>query len=231
MHKSIFTLLASILLLCGCIPVQHLNDPARSKPSGSGYNKYETIEKNGIAVGYTLNYSKSKNFTGYALGVTLKNNTSMPVLFRPAILVQDADGFLIQAVAYQDFINWAAALAATPVPQMPVEQPYQYNTEGTITSANGTSTYSATTTTSSSVVSSFASGWRAGAIIGSANDRAEGKAFLQFSNQWLKSEYQLPSGVAVKGILVFPTLDKAKLPIKVVIQVAGEKFEFFTISK
>lgn len=63
-------------------------------------------------------------------------------------------------------------------------------------------------------------------------ERANDSVLLEWVNSyWLARSYEVPSGTATTGALFYPIADVGKLPLRLVVEVNGEKFEFFSKSK
>lgn len=208
---------AAALVLSACGTLRHLNnlnDPSRSIPALDVANlssprniPYETVEKGGISVSYNLFFAKSNNLSGYRLTLVLRNNTGSLQVLKPAVSLQNAGGFVIASYTYESFVTEAASLAGTAVPLVPVS-------------------------THSTFGDAFAQGMARGDAMRAANDREEGRLMLRWANSfWLKNTYELPPNTAVSGVLFFPAATVGQLPLRLVVEVGGQKFEFMTASK
>jgi hypothetical protein len=245
-HHFVSAIAAGALLLvsgCATSPVVQLNDPTRSTPSLDVANllpprniPYETVEKGGISLGYNLFFAKGGSLSGYRLTLVIRNNTSARRLLEPAVSLQDAGGFLVPPYAYQAFVTEAASLAGTAVPALPVQAQSNYYNSGTIrnTTTGNTYTYSGNTTAAPAggFAGGFAQGMAQGAAIRAVNDREEGRLMLRWANAfWLKSDYDLPPGTAASGALFFPAANLGQVPLRLTVEVGGERFEFVTTAK
>jgi hypothetical protein len=228
-HQVLRAVAASApLLISGCAtsPVVQLNDPTRSTPSLDLANllphrniPYETVEKGGISLGYNLFFVRGGNLPGYRLTLVIRNNTLARRLLEPAVLLQDAGGFLVPPYAYQAFVTEAASLAGTTVPALPVQAQSSYYNSGTIrdTTTGNAYTYSGTTTTAPAggFAGGFAQGMAQGVAMRAVKDREEGRLMLRWANAfWLKSGYELPPGAAASGALFFPAANLGQVPLR-----------------
>jgi hypothetical protein len=230
-----------LFFLSGCGTLRHLNDPSRSKPSVDVANllsrreiPYETAEQGGVLVSYNLFHGKSSNLSGYRLTLIFRNNTGSKQLLEPVISLQDASGFIIAPYAYQAFVTEAASLAGTVVPPISISNQTNYYHSGTIRNTATGNTYSYSGTTTSTPGGGFVQGLAQGMTQGTANraakDRDEGRLMLRWANSfWLKSAYELPPGTAASGALFFPAAQIGQLPLRLNIEIAGQKFEFVTV--
>lgn len=235
--------LALMVSGCGSARLVHLNDPTRSSPAPDVANllpprniPYETIERAGLSIGYNLFFAKSGNLSGYRLTLVIRNKTHLRITVEPTVSLQDANGFLIPPYAYQSFVSEAAALAGTAIPYVPIQAPSSYYSTGTVRNTTTGTNYSYSDTTTSApsggFAGGFAQGMAQGAAIRTANDREEGRLMLRWANSfWLKRGYDLPPGTATSGALFFPAAALGQVPLKLVIEANGEKFEFITASK
>lgn len=245
-RRTVITIaaIAIVSFVSGCVsPIIQLNDPARSSPALDVANllpprniPYETVEKGGISVGYNLFFASSGNLSGYRLTLIIRNNTRSRQMLEPMVSLQDAGGFLVSPYAYQAFVAEAASLAGTAVPLVPVQSQSNYYSSGTIrnTTTGNAYAYSGTTTSAPSggFASGFAQGMAQGAAIRAANDREEGRLMLRWANTfWLRSSYDLSPGIAASGALFFPAATLGQVPLRLNIEVGGEKFEFVTAVK
>ena len=133
-------------------------------------------------------------------------------------------------------VNMAAALAGTTIPYAPTQTQSSYYSTGTVRNTTTGTNYSYSGTTTSAPAGGFAGGLAQGiaqgAAIRAANDRDEGRLMLRWANSfWLKSGYDLPPGTATSGALFFPAAVLGQVPLKLVIEANGEKFEFITAPK
>lgn len=205
---------ATALVLGACGTLQHLNNPTRSLPALDVANlsslrdiPYETVEKGGISVSYNLFFAKSNNVSGYRLTLIFRNNTGLPQALKPVISLQDAGGFLIAPYTHESFVAEATSLAGTAVPPAPV---LARNTLG----------------------DAFAQGVAQGEARRAANDKEEGRLMLRWANSfWLKNTYELPPNTAASGTLFFPAATVGRLPLRLAVEIGGQKFEFVTVSK
>ncbi len=227
--------------LSGCASVNHLNDPARSHMFTDVANilkpreiPYETQEKGGLAVSYSLSFFGGNDFSGYRLTLIFRSKREYPTYLKPKLQLRDATGFVIEPYTYSAFTAYAAAMAGTSVPAMPTSAAEQYYQSGTITSMTGDRySYSGYTSSAPSggFGGGFADGLAQGAVIAAANNRRDGLNMLLWANQyWLKDGYGLLSGTAVSGALFFPANSVGKLPLSLSIDAGDEHFEFKTIA-
>lgn len=242
-YSAVMAVLIFLLSACATSTVVQLNEPSRAVQATDVANllpprniPYETVEKAGISLGYNLFFVAGGNLSGYRLTLILRNNTGTRKLIEPIISLQDSGGFLIPSYAYEGFITEAASLAGTNVPSIPLQTRSSYYNSGTIrsTTTGNSYSYSGTTTSTPSggFASGFAQGMAQGAAAKAANDREEGRMMLRWANSfWLKNSYDLPSGSAASGALFFPAASLGKVPLRLTIEVGGEKFEFVTAAK
>jgi hypothetical protein len=242
-YSAAMAVLIFLLSACATSTVVQLNEPSRAVQATDVANllpprnvPYKTVEKAGVSLGYNLFFVAGGNLSGYRLTLILRNNTVARKSIEPIISLQDSAGFLIPPYAYEAFITEAASLAGTNVPTVPIQARSSYYNSGTIRStATGNSySYSGTTasTPSGGFASGFAQGMAQGAAAKAANDREEGRMMLRWANSfWLKSNYDLPAGSAASGALFFPAANLGKIPLRLTIEVGGEKFEFVTAAK
>lgn len=74
--------------------------------------------------------------------------------------------------------------------------------------------------------------WYQGRNMRKERERANDDVMLSWiDSYWLASSYDIPSGTAASGALFYPIPDVGKLPLRLVLDVNGEKFEFLTKSK
>jgi len=238
-------LLAASMSACAVGPYQ-LNDMSRSRyfrdlaPVENPKDiPYETIDKDGIAVSYNLQFLKTNNFAGHRLTLSFRNKTDSHFTFVPIISLKDASGFIIQPQSPQSLMIQASALAGTSVPSIPASAgPTTLYHEGTVTSMNTGNRYSYTGTTTQGMPSGgFAGGLAQGIAQGAAqniavramHDRQEGFLVLRWVNAfWLKSAYELPPNTATSGALFFPTPSVGQLPLRLAVELGEKKFEFVT---
>lgn len=236
-----FVIVAAALSGCASAPINHLNDPARSHMFTDVANilkpreiPYETQEKGGLAVNYSLSFFGGEDFSGYRLTLIFRSNREYPSYIEPRVHLRDAAGFIIQPATYSAFVAYAAAMAGTNVPPMPTASGERYYHSGTITSTTGSQLrYSGYTSSvpSGGFAGGFADGLTQGAAIAAANNRRNGINMLLWANQyWLKEAYGLLSGTAVSGALFFPANSVGKLPLSLSIDAGDEHFEFKTIA-
>ena len=245
-HTGSTVSLAALTLLvsaCATSPVMQLNEPARSAPALDVANllpprniPYETLEKGGVSLGYNLFFSKGGNLSGYRLTLVIRNNTAARKVIEPVVSLQDAGGFQVPPYSYQAFVTEAASLAGTAVPATPVQAQSNYYNSGTIrsTTTGNTYTYSGTTTTAPAggFANGFARGMAQGAAMQAGQDREEGRLMLRWANAfWLKSGYDLPPGAAASGALFFPAANLGQVPLRLTVEIDGQKFEFVTAVK
>lgn len=237
------TLLALLLSACGTSPMVQLNEPARSASALDVANllpprniPYETVEQGGISLGYNLFFAKGGSLSGYRLTLIVRNNTSGRRVLEPVVSLQDAAGFLITPYTYQAFVTEAAILAGTAIPAAPAPTQSSYYNTGTIRNTSTGNTYAYSGTTSTAPAGGFLGGLAQGLAQGAANragnDREEGRMMLRWANSfWLKSAYELPPGTATSGALFFPATNLGQLPLRLTIEIGGEKFQFVTAAK
>lgn len=245
-------LLCALLAGCAVSPVVQLNDPARSKAAPDVANllpardiPYESLERSGAAVSYNLFFAKSSAISAYRLTLVMRNTSSSVKVFEPKVRLQDGSGLVIPPYTYQAFVAEAAILAGTPIPPAPAAYSnfYDYGTRqehsGTIRDLGTGRSYSYTGTTTSpsgGFGAGFAQGMAAadaaiaqGAAAQAAADRDQGRLMLRWANAyWLRAKYEVPPGGAVSGGLFFPAAGLGVLPLKLLVEIDGEKFEFVT---
>lgn len=241
MKKMIrLVIIAITVFLAGCAGMQQLNDPALSQNDIDVANllrpreiPYETKNINGISVSYNMFYAGSGNIKGYRATLIFRNNSEQTITINPELLLKDAGGFIVQPYSYNGFVQYAAALAGTHVPNIPSSNNNSYYSSGTITSNSGERyAYSGTTTQNSGGFGGgFASGFAKGMAQAAADDQEEGRLMLQWANSfWLKDSYTLPPKSAAYGALLYPAQKLGQLPIQFTISLGDRKYEFLTAS-
>jgi len=167
---------------------------------------YETIENKGIAVSCNMLSGYLGDTYGYFLRIVFRNNGAKDFVVTPKVVLFDADGFV--QVAKRDAIlahasNLMGAMSDNHQTTVIVQQ-------------NG----------------GFAGGFADGFVQSRKNKktqavRKQGETIQSWVNSfWLASNYELPVGAAVSGGLFYPIPDVGKLPLKLVVDVNGEKFIF-----
>jgi hypothetical protein len=159
---------------------------------------YETIENKGIAVSCNLLSGYLGDIYGYFLRVIFRNNGAKDLVVTPKVELFDADGFV--QVAKRD-----AILARS------------YNLTG-----------NHQTTVIVQQNEGFASGFANGFVQSIGNKKRKQGEMIQnwINSYWLSANYELPVGAAVSGGLFYPIPDVGKLPLKLAVDVNGEKFIF-----
>jgi len=237
--------LLTVITTAGCASVVQLNDPAKSAAALDVANlesprkiPYELQERNGLKVIYNLSFILRGNFTGYRLTLIFKNEGSQPRVIEPRIAVQDSAGMVLSPNSYEAVMTQAAALAGTPVSPILAAGPTAttYYQTGTVRNTTSGTTYqysgSSTPVPSGGFAAGLASGFAQGAAMRAASDHREGVMMLRWTNAfYLKRKYELPSGAVASGALLFPAASMPQLPMKLTIEVAGERFDFVTTDK
>lgn len=228
-----FTALIVTFLISGCsiIPAKQLNDPSRSTsaPHIATFDKtknipYETQEIGGIAVSYSLSFNNYRHDSGYDLKLIFKNNTDSPKNIAPLIMLQDADGMIIQPYSYSSYISQASMLAGIQVPDVPMRQSHS----GTITSNNTGNSYRYTATSGGG----FSGGFARGAAMRAQQDKNYGISMLRWADIfWLNSSYTLPPHSGASGALPFPASDLGKLPLSLTVEIGNNKYKFYSSVK
>ena len=217
-------------------PVVQLNDPARSKALLDVANllpprniPFETAEQGGILVGYNLLFSKSANISGYRLTLVFKNNSHSTQRLEPLVSLRDAAGVLIPPYSYPAFTAEAAALAGIVVPPMTCScESARYYSAGTISATALDRGNAKAGITTSTLGGGSGKGTSHGAASGAANDR-EGLLMLLWADAfWLKDAYELPAGATSSGALFFPAAVLGQLPLRLAVEVGGQRYEFVT---
>lgn len=229
-----------ILLISGCaMTPQSLNDPARSKSDIDVANvgparqiPYETQAKSGIAVSYNLMYVTAVGIAGYRLTLVLRNESGVSVTFEPRVVLADGAGIMIQPSSYASFVQASALLAKTPTNRKPLSSPPTVvQSSGTITNlTNPLQTYQYTgTTTTGGGAGKY--GAIADALSQSLDSGMQEEGLLRLrwaESYWLRGTYSVEPGLAVVGALYFPAASPGPLPLKLVVKVGGQQFEFAT---
>jgi hypothetical protein len=74
--------------------------------------------------------------------------------------------------------------------------------------------------------------WYVGKNLRKEKERANDDVMLSWvDSYWLAKSYDIPSGTATSGALFYPIPDVGKLPLRLIVDVNGEKFEFLTNAK
>lgn len=236
--KTVLILLIS-LFVAGCaMAPKSLNDPARSALDTDVANLlrprqilYETKTAGSVAVSYNIFPGSEPGFTGYRFTLIIRNIDPAPLTVEPRAAMMDGGGLQIQPQSYSDFMSTAYRMAGTRVREIPQQAPPQ-RTTGTITNAlNPIQSYNYTADSISA-----ASGSRAGnlaAALSQAMDegvRASGQLMVRWAEMyWLRREYTLDPNAAAVGALLFPSPIDRSLPIKVVVTVGDQRFDFTTV--
>jgi hypothetical protein len=231
--------------------VEDLGDPQRgsiqplvTSPRGREAI-HETQSRGGVSIAFAARYLTSGHVSrGYEVTLIFKNESSTTVLLTPAVTVSDSSGLELRAMALDAYVAQASMLAGTSIPagSATVVPPGRTTTQsdGTLrdSSSGRTYTYSAQATTTPS--SDFASGFSQGLAQSQANagvyaalaDRERGLENLSWAQSyWLKSAYSLPPGASSVGALFLPAPSTRPLPLTVVVDAGGQRFQFQTRSK
>ncbi len=230
-------LVVAAVALSGCASVNPLNDPTRSRIAADVANVegprdilYESQEKGGLEVSYSLSFYGKEELPGYRLNLIFRNKGDLLTTVEPRVYLRDASGFVIEPSTYSAYAAYASALAGTPVPSLPTVAAGNYYHSGTVTSTSG-DRYSYSGYTSSVPSGGFLQGYAQGAAIRAANASRDGLTMLRWANQyWLKDGYFLLGGAAASGALYFPANAIGKLPLSLTVSVGSDRFDFKTIS-
>lgn len=197
---------------------------------------YETQERDGIEVGYSLMFTNDVNMEGYRLTLVFRNKGSQEKNIKPIVNLEDESRIQLPAYSYEAFVSNGAVLARTQTPPMPASQQSNYYSTGTIRNVATGSSYSYTGTTAPTpygAAGGFAAGLAQGMAQGAANrarqDREDGLMMMKWANAfWLKSSYSLQPGAGAVGVLFFPSPKVGNLPLRLMVTVGGQDFVFVT---
>ena len=195
---------------------------------------FETIERNGLAVSYNLQQRDDGLGPTYRLVLIFRNDTGQPVDIEPQLTLLDGSGLIVQPFGYEAFRTQAFALAGSRARPIPASSTGSRRYEGTITNTTTGDKYSYTgkSTSTGSFSDSFAKGYAIGAQAKTARNLDKALNLIQFADSyWLLSDYTIPNKAAVSGAVLFPGSKKPVLPMRVVVEIAREQFEFETASK
>lgn len=220
---------------------QNLNDLSRSIKrtdvapiKKSDEVPFETAERDGFAVSYNLQLRDDGLGPTYRLVLILRNDSGELVTVEPKITLLDGSGLILQPYSYKVLRDQAFALAGSTAPPVPPSTTGSRRYEGTITNTTSGERHSYTAKSSStgSFSDSFARGYAIGAQARAKRDVGNALNLVRFADSyWLLSEYAIPNGAAVSGALLFPGSKKPVLPMRVSVEIAGEKFDFITAAK
>lgn len=240
------------ILIVGCaVPqtIRHLNDPTKSvqmtdiaslsEPKDIPY-EIQTLDS--IVVGYNLTSIDSGPAKGMRLTLYLRNEDSRQRELRPTVSLSDKNGLIIPAYSYQAFVNEATILAGTAIPPTLSSKsalaPTGSTTTGTIRNTTTGTSYSYEAKTDSNrqlTLADVADSYAEGASIRQARNaneaRITGQTMLRWANAfWLRDVYTISPARAAGGAIYFPQASQSQLPLNLVVDVAGRKFEFSTKS-
>lgn len=211
-----------------------LNDPSRSvaradvAPLREARSAlYTSDTRPGVWVDVNIAHSDSERFPGYRVTVVLRNAGAAPADFAPRVVLQDASGIVIPPYSFDAFTRRAAAIAGVAVPPITLAPgSTAYSSASVRSTATGARyDYTSTTTTVPSPMSSFASSYSLGLAMQASEDQAQGRTMLQWADAyWLRASYSVPPRGAAVGALYYPARSIGALPLRVTVEVAGERF-------
>jgi hypothetical protein len=196
---------------------------------------YETLDKDEFAVSYNLQLRDDGLGPVYKLTLIMRNKTGEHAQIEPQLTLVDGDGIAIQPYSYGAVRAEAFALAGAKAPPIPASS----NTgnryyEGTVrnTSTGERYAYTARSTSTSSFSDSFAKGYSVGAQVRADRNMEKALRLIKWTDTyWLKGKYSVPPQTAVSGAVLYPGSKKPALPMRLMVEVAGELFEFETSAK
>jgi hypothetical protein len=187
----------------------------------------DTVERNGLAVGYRLQYSASTHFPGYQLTLIFDEKADKERTIAPRVLLQDATGIVMQPASGERLAAQASVVAHTPLPAIPPPPP-TYQMQGTIYFSDGRSaSYSGTARQQSSFSEGFVRGQAIRANRDAKKDREEGMRMNRWLAAWLSPSYTLPARGSVSGWLLYS--DRTS-PSRLTVDIDGERYVFESIA-
>lgn len=205
----------------------------------SGKAPFEYQTRGTLTVGYSM---VPDSTAGKALRLTLvfRNAGSTTESITPSVQVTDGDGFMLAQETQANFRARAEALAHTQIPDLP-PQPAAYGssatseTRGTITDEHGhTSDFNARSKTTDdsndykAAIDAQNNYIRAlSAHTDAVKAQNSGALLIQWSNaNYLKDNYEVPSGLAVFGAIMLPSKEDEKMPLTVKVTIGDKEFVF-----